>query len=244
MKASDASLNLLAVELARLGETIRSQAPDLADAGSALMGIQRQLAASAAPGAGSSGDSSGSATSSKPRKSQSRAKLLKSLLDDVEQLTLMLVARDMASDMSSETLREFRESVIENATQRRQHLADLAFVHSLLLGQAASKAEPATAGSGAEAGTDSGVGAGARADSSSNSPSQQKTISVALAELADMFARCGGQILTEYSPDNQQHFEVTGQGKVMHVLRPAYIATNHDGRTMVVTRGAIEGRES
>ena len=242
MKASDASLNLLAVELARLGETIRQNAPDLADAGNALVGIQRQLAAAEAPGAAGAspgsdpGQSAAAAKAkqskavhdrskakSKTKASDSRKQLLKSLLSEVEQLTLMLVAQEVAADMTTETFKEFREATIETATQRRKHLADLAFLHSLLVASN-SDSSPASP------------------DAPQNNPALEKTVSVTIAELEDMFARCGGQIITEYSAEDQQYFEISGSGSAMRVLRPAYIATNSDGRIMVVARGAIEGK--
>ena len=294
MKASDASLNLLAVELARLGEAIRHHAPELADAGSALVGIQRQLAAAEAPDAaeGAAGrDPSQSAatakakhskavhdrskTKSKTKTSDSRKQLLKSLLGEVEQLTLMLVSQEVAADMTVETFREFREATIETATQRRKHLADLAFLHSLLVatqskagatgaakatdadpkdtgtGTAAkdtdtansAKTADASAGSAAKdtAAADSAAGSNSAAKAQ-DSPALEKTISVAIAELETMFTRCGGQIITEYSAEDQQYFEISGSGSAMRVLRPAYIATNSDGRIMVVARGAIEGK--
>ena len=260
MKASDASLNLLAMELVRLGETIRHHAPDLADAGGALVGIQRQLAAAEAPSA--TGDAAGSdpghsaaaAKTKQPKAAQGRNKakasdnrkqLLKSLLAEVEQLTLMLVAQEVAADMTTETFREFREATIETATQRRKHLADLAFLHSLLAAtQAKAGAADVTSANAAGGATD--TSADSNADTSTGAPQSnsalEKTVSVAIAELEDMFARCGGQIITKYSAEDQQYFEISGSGSAMRVLRPAYIATNADGRTMVVSRGAIEGK--
>ena len=61
-----------------------------------------------------------------------------------------------------------------------------------------------------------------------------------MAELEDMFRRAGGTIIADYSEEHKSDFDVSGKGSQMKVLRPAYTATNADGRTMLVARGLIE----
>lgn len=226
----------LAVELARLEEIIRQQSPAVPEAVDALVGIRRQLAAAQGPAEATErdGDSEQSGSKQKNRgPGQSRLtkrRLTKQLIDDVERLKLMLVSKEAASQETSEAFNQFRESVIAVATQRRKHLADLAFLHSLLVSDSAGEAADAAPPSDTAPATDTAPLSGAAPE----------TPSVVLAELEDMFKRCGGTIITEYSEASKEHFEVSGNGTSMQVLRPAYLAQNDDGRTMVVARGAVK----
>lgn len=230
MKHSQAALINLAVELARLEEIIRQQSPAVPEAVDALIGIRRQLAAAQGP----------TEATSKTRQPRGRSRLTKQLIDDVERLKLMLVSREAASQETSEAFSQFRESVIAVATQRRKHLADLAFLHSLLVADSAGEAGGATPGSSAPGSStpDTPTPSSSTPDTPTPAP---ETPSVVLAELEDMFKRCGGSIITEYSEANKEHFEVSGTGTTMQVLRPAYLAQNDDGRTMIVARGAVKG---
>jgi len=167
----------------------------------------------------------------RPRKRKSRTQLLEELIQDAERLTLMLVSKETTAKVASETFAEFRQSVITVASQRRKHLADLAYLHSLLAGIENVKSADNTK-------TDAPK---SDKSSSSKAPNMEQMASIALAEVGDMFNRCGGIVLKEYSQKDKEHFEVSGKGTELRVLRPAYLATNEDGRTMVVARGAVEG---
>ena len=235
MKSRNFLLHSLALELARVSEMLRQREPKTAEACEALLGIRRQLAAASGPGydaaapkntragknARSSHDSHHSSHDSnhgshssnhgsppparqsakKPR--HSRKQLLEQLISDTERLTLMLVSEQAAGEAASETFAEFRQAVVASAGERRKHLTDLSYLHSLSLG--ASETQPI------------------------------------VAELEDMFRRAGGTIVADYSEEHKADFDVSGSGQTIRVLRPAYIAANADGRTMLVARGHAEG---
>lgn len=237
MKSRNFLLHSLALELARVSEMLRQREPKTAEACEALLGIRRQLAAAT----GQSGDYDAAApkntragkkarsshgsnhsthdsnhasqdsnhnslpaarqSAKKPR--QSRKQLLEQLISDTERLTLMLVSEQAAGEAASETFAEFRQAVVASAGERRKHLTDLSYLHSLSLG--ASETQPI------------------------------------VAELEDMFRRAGGTIVADYSEEHKADFDVSGSGQTIRVLRPAYIAANADGRTMLVARGLAEG---
>ena len=243
MKSRNFLLHSLALELARVSEMLRQREPKTAEACEALLGIRRQLAAASGQGYDSaprdaaapkntragkkarsnhdSHDSNHSThdsnhashdsnydsllpagqSSKKPR--QSRKQLLEQLISDTERLTLMLVSEQAAGDAAAETFAEFRQAVVASAGERRKHLTDLSYLHSLSLG--ASETQPI------------------------------------VAELEDMFRRAGGTIVADYSEEHKADFDVAGSGQTIRVLRPAYIAANADGRTMLVARGHAEG---
>ena len=247
MKSRNFLLHSLALELARVSEMLRQREPKTAEACEALLGIRRQLAAASGQGgdydaaapkntragkkAHGSNDSQGNNQDSnhgshdsnhgshdsnhgshgslpaarqsakKPR--QSRKQLLEQLISDTERLTLMLVSEQAAGDAAAETFAEFRQAVVASAGERRKHLTDLSYLHSLSLG--ASETQPI------------------------------------VAELEDMFRRAGGTIVADYSEEHKADFDVSGSGQTIRVLRPAYIAANADGRTMLVARGHAEG---
>ena len=240
MKSRNFLLHSLALELARVSEMLRQREPKTAEACEALLGIRRQLAAASGQGydsaprdaaapkntwagkkAHDSHDSNhGSHDSNhdrhdsnpgslpaarqsakKPR--HSRKQLLEQLISDSERLTLMLVSEQAAGEAASETFAEFRQAVVASAGERRKHLTDLSYLHSLSLG--ASETQPI------------------------------------VAELEDMFRRAGGTIVADYSEEHKADFDVSGSGQTIRVLRPAYIAANADGRTMLVARGLAEG---
>ena len=225
MKSRNFLLHSLALELARVSEMLRQREPKTAEACEALLGIRRQLAAAAGQGgdydaapktsknskagkkAHDSQDSSHGSlpaarqSAKKPRRS--RKQLLEQLISDTERLTLMLVSEQAAGEAASETFAEFRQAVVASAGERRKHLTDLSYLHSLSLG--ASETQPI------------------------------------VAELEDMFRRAGGTIVADYSEEHKADFDVAGSGQTIRVLRPAYIAANADGRTMLVARGLAEG---
>ena len=241
MKSRNFLLHSLALELARVSEMLRQREPKTAEACEALLGIRRQLAAAA----GQSGDYDAAApkntapkntragkkarsshgsnhsthdsnhdrhdsnhdslpaarqSAKKPRRS--RKQLLEQLISDTERLTLMLVSEQAAGEAASETFAEFRQAVVASAGERRKHLTDLSYLHSLSVG--ASETQPI------------------------------------VAELEDMFRRAGGTIVADYSEEHKADFDVSGSGQTIRVLRPAYIAANADGRTMLVARGLAE----
>ena len=232
MKSRNFLLHSLALELARVSEMLRQREPKTAEACEALLGIRRQLAAASRQGydsaprdaaapkntrAGKNARSSHGSnhsthdsnhdrlpaarqSSKKPR--QSRKQLLEQLISDTERLTLMLVSEQAAGEAASETFAEFRQAVVASAGERRKHLTDLSYLHSLSLG--ASETQPI------------------------------------VAELEDMFRRAGGTIVADYSEEHKADFDVSGSGQTIRVLRPAYIAANADGRTMLVARGLAE----
>lgn len=197
-------LHSLALELARVSEMLRQQEPKAAEASEALLGIRRQLAAASGPDptneTGTSGDSEGKDTASK--KAASQKQLLCQLISETERLTLMLVSAQAAGEEASETFAEFRQAVVAAAGERRKHLTDLSYLHSLSIGT--SDTQPI------------------------------------VTELEDMFRRAGGTIVYDYSEEHKTDFDVAGKGSQMKVLRPAYTATNADGRTMLVARGKAE----
>lgn len=243
MKSRNFLLHSLALELARVSEMLRQREPKTAEACEALLGIRRQLAAASGQGYDSaprdaaapkntragknarsshgSHDSNHSTHDSnhdrhdsnpgsppaarqsakKPR--HSRKQLLEQLISDTERLTLMLVSEQAAGEAAAETFAEFRQAVVASAGERRKHLTDLSYLHSLSLG--ASETQPI------------------------------------VAELEDMFRRAGGTIVADYSEEHKADFDVSGSGQTIRVLRPAYIAANADGRTMLVARGLAEG---
>ena len=193
MKSRNFLLHSLALELARISEMLRQREPKAAEACEALLGIRRQLAAAS--------EQNGDSTSSKsPRRS--KRQLLDQLISDTERLTLMLVSEQAAAEAASETFAEFRQAVVASAGERRKHLTDLSYLHSLSIG--ASETQPI------------------------------------VAELEDMFRRAGGTIIADYSEEHKADFDVSGSGQTIRVLRPAYTATNADGRTMLVARGLAE----
>ena len=220
MKSRNFLLHSFALELARISEMLRQRDPKTAEAGEALLGIRRQLAAASVldPAAEKNGVDAnggpaekGSASSDvSPQKKADRKsrlhqkQLLEQLISDAERLTLMLVSEQAASEAASETFAEFRQAVIATASERRKHLTDLSYLHSLSIGT--SDTQPI------------------------------------VAELEDMFRRAGGTIVSDYSEEHKADFDVAGSGSHMTVLRPAYIATNSDGRTMLVARGKAEMR--
>lgn len=193
MKSRNFLLHSLALELARVSEMLRQREPKAAEACEALLGIRRQLAAASEQ----NGDS---ASAKKPRRRQRQ--LLDQLISDTECLTLMLVSEQAAAETASETFAEFRQAVVASAGERRKHLTDLSYLHSLSIG--ASETQPI------------------------------------VAELEDMFRRAGGTIIADYSEEHKADFDVSGSGQTIRVLRPAYTATNADGRTMLVARGLAE----
>ena len=176
-----------------MSEMLRQREPKAAEACEALLGIRRQLAAT-------SEQNSDSPSAEKPRRRQRQ--LLDQLISDTERLALMLVSEQAASEAASETFAEFRQAVVASAGERRKHLTDLSYLHSLSIG--ASETQPI------------------------------------VAELEDMFRRAGGTIVADYSEEHKADFDVSGSGRTIQVLRPAYIATNADGRTMLVARGLAE----
>ena len=226
MKSRNFLLHSLALELARVSEMLRQREPKTAEACEALLGIRRQLAAASGQGydsaprdaaapkntragkkANGSHDSNPGSlpaarqSAKKPR--HSRKQLLEQLISDTERLTLMLVSEQAAGEAASETFAEFRQAVVASAGERRKHLTDLSYLHSLSVG--ASETQPI------------------------------------VAELEDMFRRAGGTIVADYSEEHKADFDVSGSGQTIRVLRPAYIAANADGRTMLVARGLAEG---
>ena len=193
MKSRNFLLHSLALELARISEMLRQREPKAAEACEALLGIRRQLAAAS--------EQNGDSTSAKsPRRS--KRQLLDQLISDTERLTLMLVSEQAAAETASETFAEFRQAVVASAGERRKHLTDLSYLHSLSIG--ASETQPI------------------------------------VAELEDMFRRAGGTVIADYSEEHKADFDVSGSGQTIRVLRPAYTATNADGRTMLVARGLAE----
>ena len=192
MKSRNFLLHSLALELARVSEMLRQREPKAAEACEALLGIRRQLAAASRQ--------SDSTSDKKPRRRQRQ--LLDQLISDTERLTLMLVSEQAAAETASETFAEFRQAVVASAGERRKHLTDLSYLHSLSIG--ASETQPI------------------------------------VAELEDMFRRAGGTIIADYSEEHKADFDVSGSGQTIRVLRPAYTATNADGRTMLVARGLAE----
>ena len=225
-----------------MSEMLRQREPKTAEACEALLGIRRQLAAASGPGGdydaaapknaapkntragkkahGSHGsnhsthdsnhDRHASSHSSLPaarqsakKPRQSRKQLLEQLISDTERLTLMLVSEQAAGEAAAETFAEFRQAVVASAGERRKHLTDLSYLHSLSVGT-----------------------------------SETQSI---VAELEDMFRRAGGTIVADYSEEHKADFDVSGSGQTIRVLRPAYIAANADGRTMLVARGLAEG---
>lgn len=192
MKSRNFLLHSLALELARVSEMLRQREPKAAEACEALLGIRRQLAAASRQ--------SDSTSDKKPRRRQRQ--LLDQLISDTERLTLMLVSEQAAAEAASETFAEFRQAVVASAGERRKHLTDLSYLHSLSIG--ASETQPI------------------------------------VAELEDMFRRAGGTIIADYSEEHKADFDVSGSGRTIRVLRPAYTATNADGRTMLVARGLAE----
>ena len=193
MKSRNFLLHSLALELARVSEMLRQREPKAAEACEALLGIRRQLAAASEQNGDSTSDK-------KPRRRQRQ--LLDQLISDTECLTLMLVSEQAAAETASETFAEFRQAVVASAGERRKHLTDLSYLHSLSIG--ASETQPI------------------------------------VAELEDMFRRAGGTIIADYSEEHKADFDVSGSGQTIRVLRPAYTATNADGRTMLVARGLAE----
>lgn len=193
MQSRNFALHSLALELARISEMLRQREPKAAEACEALLGIRRQLSAASEP----SGDST---SAKKPRLRQKQ--LLDQLISETERLTLMLVSEQAAADAASETFAEFRQAVVASAGERRKHLTDLSYLHSLSVG--ASETQPI------------------------------------VAELEDMFRRAGGTVIADYSEEHKADFDVSGSGQSARVLRPAYIAANSDGRTMLVARGLVE----
>lgn len=194
---------------------LRQREPKAAEASEALLGIRRQLAAASGPDptneAGTNGDSEGKDTASKKAASQKKVgrkpclrqkQLLCQLISETERLTLMLVSAQAAGEEASETFAEFRQAVVAAAGERRKHLTDLSYLHSLSIGT--SDTQPI------------------------------------VTELEDMFRRAGGTIVYDYSEEHKTDFDVAGKGSQMKVLRPAYTATNADGRTMLVARGKAE----
>ena len=220
MKSRNFLLHSFALELARISEMLRQRDPKTAEASEALLGIRRQLAAASVldPAAEKNGvDANGNpaekgsaSNDASPRKKADRKsrlhqkQLLEQLISDAERLTLMLVSEQAASEAASETFAEFRQAVVATASERRKHLTDLSYLHSLSIGT--SDTQPI------------------------------------VAELEDMFRRAGGTIVSDYSEEHKADFDVAGSGSHMTVLRPAYIATNSDGRTMLVARGKAEMR--
>ena len=239
MKSRNFLLHSLALELARVSEMLRQREPKTAEACEALLGIRRQLAAASGPGydsaprdaaapkntragknARSSHDSNHGSHDSHPdrhdsnpsslpptrqsakKPRHSKKQLLDQLISDTERLTLMLVSEQATGEAASETFAEFRQAVVASAGERRKHLTDLSYLHSLSLG--ASETQPI------------------------------------VAELEDMFRRAGGTIVADYSEEHKADFDVSGSGQTIRVLRPAYIAANADGRTMLVARGLAE----
>ena len=192
MKTRNFLLHSLALELARVSEMLRQREPKAAEACEALLGIRRQLAAAS--------KQSDSTSDKKPRRRQRQ--LLDQLISDTERLILMLVSEQAAAETASETFAEFRQAVVASAGERRKHLTDLSYLHSLSIG--ASETQPI------------------------------------VAELEDMFRRAGGTIIADYSEEHKADFDVSGSGQTIRVLRPAYTATNADGRTMLVARGLAE----
>lgn len=192
MKSRNFLLHSLALELARVSEMLRQREPKAAEACEALLGIRRQLAAASRQ--------SDSTSDKKPRRRQRQ--LLDQLISDTERLILMLVSEQAAAETASETFAEFRQAVVASAGERRKHLTDLSYLHSLSIG--ASETQPI------------------------------------VAELEDMFRRAGGTIIADYSEEHKADFDVSGSGQTIRVLRPAYTATNADGRTMLVARGLAE----
>lgn len=233
MKSRNFLLHSLALELARVSEMLRQREPKTAEACEALLGIRRQLAAASGQGYdsaprdaaapkntragknahgshdsnhashGSNPDSPPAARHSAKKPRHSKKQLLEQLISDTERLTLMLVSEQAAGDAASETFAEFRQAVVASAGERRKHLTDLSYLHSLSLGA-----------------------------------SETQSI---VAELEDMFRRAGGTIVADYSEEHKADFDVSGSGQTIRVLRPAYIAANADGRTMLVARGHAEG---
>lgn len=218
MKSRNFLLHSFALELARISEMLRQRDPKTAEACEALLGIRRQLAAAtkADPTAeknrvdtnGGHAEKGRASNDVSPQKKADRTtrprqkQLLEQLISDAERLTLMLVSEQAASEAAAETFAEFRQAVIAAASERRKHLTDLSYLHSLSIG--ASDMQPV------------------------------------VAELEDMFRRAGGTIVSEYSEEHKADFDVAGSGSHMTVLRPAYTATNSDGRTMLVARGKAE----
>ena len=215
MKSQNHLLHSLALELARISEVLRQREPKTAEACEALLGIRRQLAAaseanivnSQAGAATGATNNTGNNTGKPRKKSRLRQKqLMNQLISDTERLTLMLVSEQATAEAASETFAEFRQAVVATAGERRKHLNDLSYLHSISIG-------------------------------ASETIGVSETI---VAELEDMFRRAGGTIIADYSEEHKSDFDVSGKGSQMKVLRPAYTATNADGRTMLVARGLIE----
>ena len=219
MKSQNHLLHSLALELARISEVLRQREPKTAEACEALLGIRRQLAAAseanivnsqagaATDAANNTGNNTANNTAKPRKKSRLRQKqLMNQLISDTERLTLMLVSEQATAEAASETFAEFRQAVVATAGERRKHLNDLSYLHSISIGASETIGVSATI----------------------------------VAELEDMFRRAGGTIIADYSEEHKSDFDVSGKGSQMKVLRPAYTATNADGRTMLVARGLIE----
>jgi len=173
---------------------------------------------------------------------RSRSQLLEQLINDVEHLTLMLTSKEVASREAAEAFEKFRQTVIETASQRRKHLVDLAYLHSLVAGLKGAEASQAETETEAETETAAPKPeAAATKPTKSKKPGPAHNLSAVLVELEDMYHRCGGTIVSDYSEADKACFQISGKGANLKVLRPAYVATNADGRTMVVARGTVEG---
>lgn len=275
MKATDVKLSSLTEELIRLGEIVRQREPAMVESGDALVGIRRQLAAAEVPsemelvGNGKTGtkkskdktDSSRNTKRQNPKPkritSQSRSQLLKKLISDVEHLTLMLASKEVASEEASNVFEKFRQTVVETASQRRKHLVDLAYLHSLVAGLKSSEARKTkTEATQAKTKTDetqakietpetetTQTKAAKSKPAKSKESDRANSLSAILVEVEDMYQRCGGTIINDYSEEDKACFQISGKGAGLRVLRPAYVATNADGRTMVVARGTVEGED-
>lgn len=275
MKATDVKLSSLTEELIRLGEIVRQREPAMVESGDALVGIRRQLAAAEVPsemelvGNGKTGtkkskdktDSSQNTKRQNPKPkritSQSRSQLLKKLISDVEHLTLMLASKEVASEEASNVFEKFRQTVVETASQRRKHLVDLAYLHSLVAGLKSSEArktkteatQTKTKTDETQAKTETPETETTETKAAKSKPAKSKesdranSLSAILVEVEDMYQRCGGTIINDYSEEDKACFQISGKGAGLRVLRPAYVATNADGRTMVVARGTVEGED-
>ena len=275
MKATDVKLSSLTEELIRLGEIVRQREPAMVESGDALVGIRRQLAAAEVQsemelvGNGKTGtkkskdktDSSQNTKRQNPKPkritSQSRSQLLKKLISDVEHLTLMLASKEVASEEASNVFEKFRQTVVETASQRRKHLVDLAYLHSLVAGLKSSEArktkteatQTKTKTDETQAKTETPETETTETKAAKSKPAKSKesdranSLSAILVEVEDMYQRCGGTIINDYSEEDKACFQISGKGAGLRVLRPAYVATNADGRTMVVARGTVEGED-
>lgn len=275
MKATDVKLSSLTEELIRLGEIVRQREPAMVESGDALVGIRRQLAAAEVQsemelvGNGKTGtkkskdktDSSQNTKRQNPKPkritSQSRSQLLKKLISDVEHLTLMLASKEVASEEASNVFEKFRQTVVETASQRRKHLVDLAYLHSLVAGLKSSEArkteteatQTKTKTAETQAKIETPETETTQTKTAKSKPAKSKesdranSLSAILVEVEDMYQRCGGTIINDYSEEDKACFQISGKGAGLRVLRPAYVATNADGRTMVVARGTVEGED-